>query len=99
MGQAGPFAMPISNRSVERLSAALKLDADQKALARSLYAGYRSGFRQAAESGDAEMKALHDKMREGDGHVDYSKIAKDRMRITREFVAKAQKLERGSWRT
>jgi hypothetical protein len=94
VGHAGPFAMPISNRSLERFGAALKLDADQKALARSLYAGYRSSFRQAVETGDAALRAQNDQAREADGHVDYTKMAKDRIRITREFVDKAAKLEK-----
>ena len=94
VGQAGPFAMPISNRSVERLGTALKLDADQKTLVRTLYAGYRSSFRAAAEEGDKQLKAGYAKMRENPMAEDGAAIAKEGIRITREFVAKAEKLEK-----
>jgi len=93
VAQAGPFAMPISSRSVERLSDALKLDADQKALAKSLYAGYRSSFKQAAAAGDAEIHTSDEKFRE-EGGQDYSKMVKERTRVMRAFVDKASKLEK-----
>lgn len=93
VGQAGPFAMPISNRSVELISTVLRLDPDQRALVKSLYAGYRASFRQAAESGDAELKASHDKYQEGNGQ-DFAARMRDDIRITKAFVEKITQLEK-----
>ncbi len=94
VAQAGPFASPISGHSVERLSGALKLDADQKATVKALYSGYRTAFKKAVEEGDAEVHAIDEKMREG-GNQDYAAHAKDRIRIMRSFVDKIAKLEKG----
>lgn len=93
VNQAGPFAMPVSNRSVERFAAVLKLDAEQKATARTLYQGYRAQFKSAAEAGNAQVKALTDKLQEG-GNQDFGSFAKDQVRITKVFVEKAGKLEK-----
>jgi Spy/CpxP family protein refolding chaperone len=92
MQQAGPLAKPISGKAVEKMTAVLKLDSDQKALSKSLYTGYRASYKQLVADADKEMEALRSKNEAAGGHAPADR--KQEFTIAREFVDKQDKLEK-----
>lgn len=92
MMQAGPVAQPLSRRSVEGLSAPLRLDAEQVASVRVLYAGYRSKYKQLVQAGGKEIAAFRKKLDDENRHDDADR--KLEFKITHAFVVKQDSLEK-----
>lgn len=85
--EAGPLAQPIGSKTIEMFGTMLKLDADQKALAKTLYTGYRASYRKLATDGDSQIKALSE-----DDKQPHDR--KSGFKVAREFVDKQDKLDK-----
>ncbi|MBX3375765.1 MAG: hypothetical protein KF678_02025 [Phycisphaeraceae bacterium] len=92
--RAGPFATPISSKSVETFAAVLGLDAEQKSVVKALYAGYRSDYRRAMDKGDSATHAEQQKFEEDPASADHEGYAKKRIAVVREFVKEADRLDK-----
>ena len=98
LDQTGPLVTPLTARSVDEISRTLGLDADQRALARSLYQGYRAALKQADADAASKVEALEAGARDPNAAVvhdpeRYRQIARVRMEQLTALVEQADALE------
>lgn len=94
--EAGPLVTPIARTAVEDYAAILSLDAEQKALARSLYDGYRAAMRQAGKEADERLTAMDEAARDPDAESvgDFREHRRRSVEVVRGYVGRAEGLER-----
>lgn len=98
--EAGPLITPLTARAVDGYARLLTLDAEQRALARSLYQGYRAALKQADEDAFNKAEALTESSRRENeavaiGPEESRRVRKSRMAILYDLIDQAEALERG----
>lgn len=84
---AGPFGLPISGATFERINTSLGLDQEQKQFARQLYQGYRGALRQTMADTNKSLQNMQE--------VEPADRANRGIIVLDEFADKHEAVERG----